>query len=435
MVSDVSPKQIKGLKFIGYKGLGFRSVLGWVSSIAILSGNAKIGFSQKIAEKWLDKIKAESLDLLNRVENHFQKTGIKKPIAILDVPFWLGARKIDGEIEKLIHKGKGFLDQAFDTVVCLSFSSPEKTLPQVKKQLDSIRSETFLFLQHITKMSIDCLGVIRHWDVVREEDLIMVTPEGGESQIWDLFSDEDEIPKEYLSKEILKPWFKNSSILKYYTKVKSDEYLLYLTRDINLSDYKDVQEHIIKFEKIIKNRPKDRGEIQAALKLGKWWVVFATRKSIPFNSAKIVVPQRSQFNTFGYNKISWYASADVYFITEKDKSVYLKYVLALLNSKLYYLWLYHRGKRKGEMLELYQKPLSEIPIKIISEDEQKSFIEIVDKILSITQSNDYLQNPQEQAKVKSLEAEIDQLVYKLYDLTLEEIEIVEGKDENRNRRN
>jgi adenine-specific DNA-methyltransferase len=234
--------------------------------------------------------------------------------------------------------------------------------------------------------------------------------------------------KKIVSKEILKPWFKNSSILKYYTKVKSDEYLLYLTRDINLSDYKDVQEHIIKFEKIIKNRPKDRGEIQAALKLGKWWVVFATRKSIPFNSAKIVVPQRSQFNTFGYNEIPWYASADVYFITEKDKSVYLKYVLALLNSKLYYFWLYHRGKRKGEMLELYQKPLSEIPIKKISEDEQKSFIEIVDKILSITQSNDYyLQNPQKQAKVKALGSEIDQLVYKLYDLTPEEIKIVEGK--------
>ncbi len=232
--------------------------------------------------------------------------------------------------------------------------------------------------------------------------------------------------KKIVSKQILKPWFKNSSILKYYTKVNSDEYLLYLTRDINLSDYKDVQEHIIKFEKIIKNRPKDRGEMQAALKLGKWWVVFATRKSIPFNSAKIVVPQRSQFNNFGYNEIPWYASADVYFITEKDKSVYLKYVLALLNSKLYYLWLYHRGKRKGEMLELYQKPLSEIPIKKISEDEQKTFIEIVDKILSITQSNDYLQNPQKQAIVKSLEAEIDQLVYKLYDLTPEEIKIVGG---------
>lgn len=39
-----------------------------------------------------------------------------------------------------------------------------------------------------------------------------------------------------------------------------------------------------------------------------------------------------------------------------------KYLLALLNSKLIYFWLYYRGKRKGETLELYATPLSEIPI-------------------------------------------------------------------------
>ena len=226
--------------------------------------------------------------------------------------------------------------------------------------------------------------------------------------------------KNIVSKEILKPWFKNSDILKYYTKRKTDEYLLYLTRDINLSDYNDVEEHIRKFEKIIKSRPKDRGEMQAALKLGKWWVVFATRKNIPFNSAKIMVPQRSQLNTFGYNEIPWYASADVYFITERDKSIYLKYVLALLNSKLYYLWLYHRGKRKGEMLELYQKPLSEIPIKKISLSAQQPFITLVDQILAAKQK-------EPDADTSALERQIDQMVYKLYDLAPEEIEIVEGE--------
>ena len=48
------------------------------------------------------------------------------------------------------------------------------------------------------------------------------------------------------------------------------------------------------------------------------------------------------------------------------------------------------------------------------------------KILSLTQSEDYLQNPQKQTKVKEYEREIDQLVYKLYGLTEEEIMIVEG---------
>jgi len=53
--------------------------------------------------------------------------------------------------------------------------------------------------------------------------------------------------------------------------------------------------------------------------------------------------------------------------------------------------------------------------------------QIVDKILSITKDNDYLQKPQKQAQVKDLEREIDQMVYKLYNLTEEEIKIVDGE--------
>lgn len=39
---------------------------------------------------------------------------------------------------------------------------------------------------------------------------------------------------------------------------------------------------------------------------------------------------------------------------------------------------------------------------------------------------DYLDSPEKQARVKTLEKEIDQLVYELYDLTPEEIAIVEN---------
>jgi adenine-specific DNA-methyltransferase len=98
--------------------------------------------------------------------------------------------------------------------------------------------------------------------------------------------------------------------------------------------------------------------------------------------------------------------------------------LALLNSSLYYLWLYHRGKRKGEALELYQQPLSEIPIKKLLEVEQKPFIEIVDRILTITKSDDYLRNTSKQIMVKDYEMQIDLLVYDLYGLTDEEIAVV-----------
>jgi len=69
-----------------------------------------------------------------------------------------------------------------------------------------------------------------------------------------------------------------------------------------------------------------------------------------------------------------------------------------------------------------------LPIVSADANTQKPFINLVNQILSITQSNDYLRNPKKQMQVKSLETEIDQLVYKLYNLTPEEIKIVEGEN-------
>lgn len=227
--------------------------------------------------------------------------------------------------------------------------------------------------------------------------------------------------------EIIKPFFKNSDIKKYFCSIIPNRFLIYATRDLKTSNLPRIYTHIRKFEKIIKARSQNRGEMQAALNLGKWWVIFAARDKEIFSANKIICPQRALTNCFGYNESGWYASADVYFITERDKSIFLKYVLALLNSSLYYLWLYFKGKRKGEVLELYYTPLTEIPIKRISLSEQKPFVDLVDNILAITRDEKYLQDSQKQLKVREYEHQINQMVFKLYGLTQEEIAIVEEK--------
>ena len=106
-----------------------------------------------------------------------------------------------------------------------------------------------------------------------------------------------------------------------------------------------------------------------------------------------------------------------------------KYILALLNSKLISFWfMYKFGKlQRGIFPQFKINELKLFPIKEISSTVQKPFTELVDRILTITKSEDYLENSAKQIKVKELEKQIDQLVYKLYDLTPEEIKIVEGK--------
>ncbi|MBZ4651122.1 hypothetical protein [Thermosipho sp. (in: thermotogales)] len=51
---------------------------------------------------------------------------------------------------------------------------------------------------------------------------------------------------------------------------------------------------------------------------------------------------------------------------------------------------------------------------------------LVDQILAITKDEDYFENPVKQEKVKEYECRIDQMVYKLYDLTESDIKIVKG---------
>jgi len=230
-----------------------------------------------------------------------------------------------------------------------------------------------------------------------------------------VLSDEEvsDLRLERKDREILKPWFKNSNVFRWFTASASTDKLIFADKRLRNLEGNKLKEHLWKFKKILDDSTANSPYLHRP-------------REIEFCSEKIVSPQRSSRNTFGYNEIPWYASADVYFITENDKSAFLKYILSLLNSRLYYFWLYHRGKRKGEALELYQKPLSEIPIKKIPKDKQKPFTDLVDKILSITKLEDYLTNSSKQAKVKEYERQIDQMVYELYGLTKEEIKVVEN---------
>jgi len=108
-----------------------------------------------------------------------------------------------------------------------------------------------------------------------------------------------------------------------------------------------------------------------------------------------------------------------------------KFLLAILNSKLINYWYFscfETTHMAGGYLRYDIPYLKQIPIKKTSKSKQKQLIGIVDKILDITKEDNYLKNPEKQAKVKAYERQIDRLVYSLYGLTPKEIKIVEGEN-------
>ena len=90
------------------------------------------------------------------------------------------------------------------------------------------------------------------------------------------------------------------------------------------------------------------------------------------------------------------------------------YFLALLNSK--FMDWYFRITSSNNHVQGYE--IEQLPIPKTPKPAQRPFIDLVDKILTAKQNN---------TNTTALETQIDQMVYQLYQLTADEIKIIEGK--------
>ena len=91
------------------------------------------------------------------------------------------------------------------------------------------------------------------------------------------------------------------------------------------------------------------------------------------------------------------------------------YILGLINSKAVRFW-HKKVFPEGLHVKIYQ--LKEIPIPVVSVTHQKPIIDIVNEIIETKRDNPC-------ADTSVLEKEIDRLVYKLYNLTDEEIAVID----------
>ncbi|GAA8680192.1 class I SAM-dependent DNA methyltransferase [Helicobacter pylori] len=143
-----------------------------------------------------------------------------------------------------------------------------------------------------------------------------------------------------------------------------------------------------------------------------------------FEKEKIVYPCiMAKEPCFVYEEKGFYAPAPANIITG-DK-IEIKYITALLNSKCIYFAMrkfYMGGGIEGE---LKTNNLEKIPIPKITPQNQKLADKITDGAKAILEAKE--KDPK--ANTQKLEKEIDALVYQLYNLTDEEIKIIEEGQE------
>ncbi|ECL9414524.1 Eco57I restriction-modification methylase domain-containing protein [Campylobacter jejuni] len=207
---------------------------------------------------------------------------------------------------------------------------------------------------------------------------------------------------------------------KFYSSF-TDKYLIYLSNKNysgNLDDLPNLKQHFQKYKEILKE-----SKIKYKTPNKPYFYLHREREEKFFKKGeeKIISQVRCIEPIFVYSNENFYGSRALFFI--QTCRINLKYLTGVLNSKLIAFWLKHKGKIQGNLFKIDKEPLLNIPIVNINSKNEKlanKLISLVDEILKAKEQD-------KNANTQELENKINSLVYKLYNLTEEEIKIIEGK--------
>jgi hypothetical protein len=172
-----------------------------------------------------------------------------------------------------------------------------------------------------------------------------------------------------------------------------------------MDKYPNLKQHLDKYKNIITSDNKPYGLHRA-------------RDERFFIGEKIIVQRKCAGKpVFSYSDFDCYVSATFYII--KTERINLKCLLGILNSNLIAFWLKNKGKMQGENYQLDKEPLQGIPLPNDTGSKTAKKIEqFVDKILAAKAADP-------KADATSFERQIDNLVYRLYNLTSDEVKVIE----------
>ena len=213
-------------------------------------------------------------------------------------------------------------------------------------------------------------------------------------------------------KKYIKPLYEPHQMQRYYLNQENDKCLLYITKANWRNDAPTLLAHLSKYKEIMQQRRENQNGRIGYLHL-HW-----PRDERFFKDGANILSVRKCVGlpTFVYCERQAYVMMAVNVI--KTTRWNMKFLTGVLNSKLVAFWLRNKGKMQGDNYQVDKEPLMGIPLPMISDTLQQPIITIVDRILEEKRKNSHFD-------ISSMESEIDQLVYKLYSLTEEEIKIIE----------
>ena len=209
---------------------------------------------------------------------------------------------------------------------------------------------------------------------------------------------------------VIKKMLQGRNIRKWYYN-ESEEHLLQTGYDIDIEhNYPSIFQHLLQFESELIVRA-DQGI--------KWYNLRACKYYDEFEkSEKIIWGLTADKWAFTLDTEQHYLPSNAYILTSETTPI--KYILGLLNSRLMNYYFGFIGvMTAGGAYTLKAATIEALPLALGTKEQQKDIINRVDDILNAKAKD-------KQIDVSILEHEIDNLVYNLYDLSKDEIMIVEG---------
>ena len=223
------------------------------------------------------------------------------------------------------------------------------------------------------------------------------------------------------SSEVLKPFLRGQDVKRwqvnfaeqYLIKIESSENRVHPwssqslgeAEEIFANTYPAIHAHFEPFREQLINR-YDQGKYFWELRSCAYWE--------EFKQPKIVYPDIAQGTEFSFDDSGYFWGNTSYLLPTQKM-----WLLGLLNSKTVF-WFYTKTSTqiRGGFVRFIAQYVSQIPIPSIKPAQKASISKLVNQILASKRANP-------DADVSDLEKRIDQIVYLLYDLTDDEIAIVE----------
>jgi len=203
---------------------------------------------------------------------------------------------------------------------------------------------------------------------------------------------------------IIKPYFTTEQFKRFYAKNENDYWLIYtdssFKKQETINHYPNIKRHLDKFAKVITSDNYPYGLHRA-------------REERFFKNEKIIVQRKCPGRPiFTYANFDTYVSA-TFFLIQTERAN-LKYLTALLNSKLVAFWLRSKGKMQGNNYQIDKEPLLEIPIAL--SDKQQIIATLVDYILLVHQprKEQLIKYIGDDLIIHSFDEVIDQAFYEIY---------------------